>query len=314
MDKEHLLNLKNRLDNNGDLCGDTFSNLSKIYNMTTENIYGFLKDSDLKDKSVLTVTGSGDQMLNAYLLGAKNVTCFDINPNTFYHAKLKKTAVCNMSFGNFLAFFGIQNRRFPTPYGIYDYRLFQQLKECLDVDTKAFYELLYDKCRNNFSNKIYYSFSDVLIKLEQMNGYLNKESYQELAEKLENKDVEFIESDVTKLKEKIDGRKYDMILLSNISDYIQRIYPANPLENYRDLIVDLSECLNIGGTIQLGYIYNYYITENEYIPFRIKRERQHVFTTDKFHSKFVDAYRGSNFSCFDDNKDQVIFYQKYLSK
>ena len=53
MDKEHLLNLKNRLDNNGYLCGDTFSNLSKIYNMTTENIYGFLKDFDLKDKSVL---------------------------------------------------------------------------------------------------------------------------------------------------------------------------------------------------------------------------------------------------------------------
>ena len=57
-----------------------FKGYSRIYRLTTENISGFLNKYDLKDKKILTVAGSGDQRLNCYSLGAKEVTCFDVNP------------------------------------------------------------------------------------------------------------------------------------------------------------------------------------------------------------------------------------------
>lgn len=62
-----------------------------IYPFTTEMISGYFDKLDLKEKTVLTVGSSIDQGLNALLLGAKNVTVYDINPNVeaFFEQKRK---------------------------------------------------------------------------------------------------------------------------------------------------------------------------------------------------------------------------------
>ena len=54
----------------------------KVYPFTTEEISGYFKYLNLKDKSVLTVGSSGDQAFNAIYYGARKVTLFDINPTT----------------------------------------------------------------------------------------------------------------------------------------------------------------------------------------------------------------------------------------
>ena len=41
---------------------------------------------DLKHRSVLTLGGSGDQMLNAYFFGAETVTMFDINTDRCFRS------------------------------------------------------------------------------------------------------------------------------------------------------------------------------------------------------------------------------------
>ena len=92
MDNNYIKQLKVFISTTGKL-DNSFGSFGKIYSMTTENIYGFLNNLDLKDKDILTISGSGDQRLNAYLLGAKNVTTFDINPLTRINAKLKDTAI-----------------------------------------------------------------------------------------------------------------------------------------------------------------------------------------------------------------------------
>ena len=43
--------------------GDRFK---LIYKFTTENISGYIKEFDFKNKSLLTVGSSGDQVINAY--------------------------------------------------------------------------------------------------------------------------------------------------------------------------------------------------------------------------------------------------------
>ena len=56
----------------------------KIYPFTTETISGYITKMDIKDKIVLTLGSSCDQALNSLLLGAKDITVFDINEKVKY--------------------------------------------------------------------------------------------------------------------------------------------------------------------------------------------------------------------------------------
>ena len=51
-----------------------------IYPFTTENLNGYMNKLDFKNKKVLTVGSSADQILNVFLLGCKDITLLDINP------------------------------------------------------------------------------------------------------------------------------------------------------------------------------------------------------------------------------------------
>ena len=114
-----------------------FGEFSKIYLMTTENIKGYLEKWFLEDKDVLTVAGSGDQMLNAYLLGAKNVTCFDINPLAFCQVKLKKAAVCTLKYEEYVEFF------LSDPANLFKREYFEKLASELDQETIELFNYLY---------------------------------------------------------------------------------------------------------------------------------------------------------------------------
>ena len=61
----------------------------RLYSFTTENIKGYIKYFDLKDKNLLTVGSSGDQILNSYFEGCRDITLLDINPFAKYYVNLK---------------------------------------------------------------------------------------------------------------------------------------------------------------------------------------------------------------------------------
>ena len=54
----------------------------RFYLYTNEHLNTFLKKINVKDKRVLTVGRSGDQILYSLLNGAREVVCFDICPFT----------------------------------------------------------------------------------------------------------------------------------------------------------------------------------------------------------------------------------------
>lgn len=64
----------------------------KIYPFTTEN-NSYIEQLDVKDKSVLTVGSSCDQALNSLLLGAKEITVFDINERVKEFYEIKKRLI-----------------------------------------------------------------------------------------------------------------------------------------------------------------------------------------------------------------------------
>lgn len=69
----------------------------KVYPFTTENIGGYFKNLELKDKNIFTVGSSLDQAFNALLLGAKKITVFDLNANTDKFYKLKRKLILSVS-------------------------------------------------------------------------------------------------------------------------------------------------------------------------------------------------------------------------
>src|SRR5574344_2777305 len=80
--------------------------LSTYFN-SNEDIYAYLKYMPVKDKNVLTVTGSGDQILYSILLGARNVDNFDINFLSYYMLELKLAAIKVLDVKEYLNFFPV---------------------------------------------------------------------------------------------------------------------------------------------------------------------------------------------------------------
>lgn len=298
MEMHYVKELTYFLDNNGKLS-NSFGPFGKLYSMTTENIYGFLNNFDLKDKNVLTISGSGDQRLNAYLLGAKSVTTFDINQLTELYANLKDAAIKNLDFDEFLNFFRIISKTKNQLF--FNKDLYNKLATDLNTDTNEFFGFIVDNLDHINTSNIFFYFENKLSMMKNMDGFLNKDNYKLLKDIIQDKEINFINTDISFLKKKLNDTKYDLILLSNISDYINRMFDE-PLEEYRKVIDCLIDNLNPGGIIQVGYIY---YSKHRYISdFTIDRKRKLYFPTNQFHTIQVKAYD------LPTQKDRVIIYQK----
>ncbi|MCR5223700.1 MAG: DUF3419 family protein, partial [Bacilli bacterium] len=78
------------------------SNFEKmVYQFTTEDISSYIEYLEFDQTSVLTVGSSGDQALNAILSGAKEVTLFDLNPDTHEFVESKVDMLLNSSYQDF---------------------------------------------------------------------------------------------------------------------------------------------------------------------------------------------------------------------
>lgn len=60
-----------------------------LYYSSNEDFDGLFSQFNLKDKSILSIIGSGDQAFHLYNKGAKSVDLFDINKLTFYYYYLR---------------------------------------------------------------------------------------------------------------------------------------------------------------------------------------------------------------------------------
>lgn len=155
----------------------------KIYPFTTESISGYITKMDIKDKMVLTLGSSCDQALNSLLLGAKDVTIFDINEQVKNFYELKRKLILSTSR--------------------------EDLREKLinELNSKDFL----------YFNEIF--LNDSLIK---MNLYLqNDENYNKLRNILKEKKINFIVGDIFNVTEYSKlNQKYDRVILSNVLDYL----------------------------------------------------------------------------------------------
>lgn len=251
-----------------------FSKYSKMYIMTTENIDGYYRDFDFKNKTVLTVTSSFDHALNAILYGAKKVTTFDINRLSYYIANLKLAAIKTLTYEEFVEFF-LSNNAF-------NYATYKKICGNLNKNIISYFDEIYK----------YFRYDGVAIKESFLfhhghknhiedNTYLLDNNYDILKEKVKDIQVEFINVSVLNLSKRIKKEKYDLILLSNISDYAKSFFGDNYLRKFFDFIKnDITKLLNKKGIIQAAYIYDYGDDLDVRSDINIEAKRKEVLTEE----------------------------------
>lgn len=217
-----------------------------IYPFTTENIAGYMRDLDLTNKKVITVTGSTDHILNIVARGGSDITTFDVNPLTEQYMNLKLSAFRNLDFKDFVNFL------------LYDSKISLDKTIISSLDMSDFSrEFWLERLRefNNdgrrlrsskyFNRKYFNPDSKVW-----QNLYLNEDGYKLVKERLCNVRIKFLNSSLENLEINED---FAYMFLSNISDYIGMMYEKNGLVRYRDLMNKFLERVKV---IYMAYLYD----------------------------------------------------------
>lgn len=229
-----ILELKESLYN---IYGDFYNidqNFYKAYKFSNEDIYGYYKLFDLENKDVLTVCGSGDQALNAILMGAKTVDTFDINKLAYYLMQFKMYAIKYLNYNEF-------NKLYDN-FQYYAYFFYRQIKKSIKDYN---FILFWDEFIKNVN--VFFIGDDCDINPDKI-PYLDKELFIRLKNKLLNYDLTFKRADIYEIPNVFE-KKYDFINLSNILDY-----RGGSFHSFKNFMIKLIQNnLNDEGSILLKY-------------------------------------------------------------
>ena len=294
-------------------CDGSFryiSEFSKIYPFTTENIAGYIDYFDFDDKSLLTVGSSGDQILNAFYNGARDITLFDINEYAKYYVYLKIAAILSLSYKEFKAFFFRQG---VTPFirnqHMFSNDLYNKIKDnlrLLDYESFLFFDELFSLYEpTKIRERMFDDDEDRNVVIKGMNKYLkDEESYNRLKSVIRKISFKYVYGDI--FTDDID-RSFDNIILSNLCT-------ITSLEQLKELLIRLDKNnLNRGGSIQLGYLWDASFDDEEFqddwkeiykIP--IAKDKLKEFISE------VHDVLGSRDILWEENKkrDLVMVYRK----
>ena len=248
---------------------EIFSGFKPVYTFNTENIASvYLTYSPyITGQDVLTVTGSGDSILDLFLQGARSITCFDSNKMAKHYATLKFAAAkSKISFEEFSLFFYAED----YPSRLYNYDIYLKIRESLPDVEKQVWDAVYKKVKEDniefkpVETKITYQQFDNFLGFRCINwtvdnkcGYFNKENYERLLEAVEDKsfdDITFIDAPLFDLDENIQNRKFAFVYLSNIMDFTSTFIDAKSLEERLDIFKNFVRNVASKWTIDNGLV------------------------------------------------------------
>jgi len=280
----------------------------EIYPFTTENIAGYINLFDLKDKSLLTVGSSCDQIINAVLKDCKDVTLVDINPYSKFYFYLKMASFLELERKEFLQFFRFKDypKVFKENNNVFNKKTYKKIEKTLrllDYESFLFWSELFD----NFSS---YDIRNYLFSHDEgrnseiigSNLYLqNNLLYKDTRMKLQKVRPKFITEDIFLVK---FDRTFDNIWLSNISHYIMTYI-------FKILIIRMSKYLNENGNLLMTYLYE--TTKDT----KYQKEWNEIYNLEetyellKEYHPILESFQGVKGLKFnEDIKDSVLIYNK----
>ena len=302
--EEALYTAKERCEGNIIIDEASMNGFEEIYPFTTENIAGYIDYFDLQDKSLLTVGSSGDQIINAALKGAKDVTLLDINPYAKYYYYLKAAGILELDLVKFNEFFLYQAnlaifRHSGRKVKTFNENLYEEFKNTLrslDNDSYLFWDELFETYSSYIVREYLFSKDEHHYSiLKESNLYLQSESnYNEVKDKIKNLRPEFINTNI--LEVNLD-KKFDNIWLSNIACYLQRSELKKATDKF-------SDNLNDDGQLLISYLYSNCMYTSHSLKSNLRLLKEY---SPSFYS-----FKGVGGIKYDDTdiKDTVLIYQK----
>lgn len=248
-----LLNDLNKLNRSSLFASDS-DGYAEIYAKSNEDLKSLFKNFSVKDKNVLSVLASGDQVFAAYYLGAKSVDTFDLNYLTEYYYYLRKWLM------------------------EYKGELYPDLDRVME-DSTWISELL--ELVNCFGVKEEMAYKYWSLYTEQAVGRIGASIFKfswveydnvvndvlQMRELLRNKELNFTQENISETIDK--SKKYDVIILSNILEYFS--FDIGRLKRVRDNLFDI---LEDDGQIVASHLMDYNTAPSEVEVFSSKFEHR----------------------------------------
>lgn len=291
-DLREVQNLKDAV-NNDISSNERFSYNSPSYLFTTENLRDTFAFENVS--TALTIGSSGDHFFNAVFKGAKDIDCFDVNIFSKYITELKKTAIEHLSYDDFIQMFFEDNKD-----------IYTGIRQFLSIPCCYVGDLIFSPQKQRILKDMYIPNPQILYNC----GYLKGEKeYNNLKKLLPGVNLNFILTDVQFLH-KMLNKKYDLIHLSNISDYAHLMFKNNYLKQFnKNIITPLLPYLADNGIMICGYVYDYLDTNqsSKRSKINIEAERKEAFANNpnfSYLEKEIKTAVGEN------NFDTILMIKK----
>lgn len=259
---------------------EPFSKYSKGYLWTNENIKEYINKKYISEyNSALSVTASGDHLFNLILNNVLNIDTFDTNTLTEYNVLgLKKALIEKFKYNDFLTICElIANNMLTLEETTY---LIKDLLPLMDKKYRKYWQNIseynYQLQKNN--DEYLDLFAMLFININEKNNFIRrnsylmgKDNYDKFKENLMRANINFYCTNAINILDTFPNQKYDVILLSNILDYITINWNYEQLRKFEDELLFIT---NNNGKIFLAYLLNYYNKNNKNIFRRadIKKE------------------------------------------
>ena len=266
--------------------GVPFSKYQKVYASTNENINGYMKKLDFKDKtSTLSVMASGDHAFNAAFYGIKDIDTFDTNVLTQYYALgIKRSAILTFSYKKYLLFL---NKILDENISLEELtEIIKSLLSYMDYEFKLYWEevLSYNYLVQKDSKNPLNLFHMLLINIQGAiknpinNAYLlSEENYNILKNNLSKVNFSFQNIECFELPNKIK-KQYDFIFLSNIADYFYKQFDYGwTYDKLKKIEEEFKQIQKDNGLLVLAYVYKIYLLNiDKYMTHPIKNSKVKV--------------------------------------
>lgn len=224
---------------------DDFSAYSACYVFSNENLSDYYPRFNMSNGKVLTVCGSGDQVLMAVLCGAKRVDCFDTNCLTYYNLMLKMNAVMFLDYSDFCSLYNLSNRVCDRK------KIYKKFYDHLSPDVKYFWDYIFINGELSLGLEQFFPYffkerDEELYKSAFRIAYLSEDNFIKLKELLKVSEVNFKKCNFLEVFNEYTDT-YDFINLSNISTYIDRL---DFVKKVREAVCSH---LNDDGNIMINY-------------------------------------------------------------
>lgn len=233
-----------------------FQKYSQCYCFSNEILKEYYNRINFSNKDVLTVCGSGDQIIESLARGARKVDSFDSNKLTYYNLYLKIAAIKALKYDEFIKFYNLyskDNKKY----------IYTELRDAIKKeDIKLFWDKFFQNDEELFTtfflgehnNKNIESREEsAKISLTQAKNnisYLEEDTFKDVKKKINEDSITFKEMDIFDVKKKYNN-KYDFINFSNIFNYID----TKKFISYIKQL--LEDNLYNDGEIILDYIWEY---------------------------------------------------------